>query len=155
VRDQDTNYSDSNSRRIILSFQVPRYSPCFPLLPVDIHPWYWLLSLLQQGWPSPLPGHSHRALHWPASRLHPPTLHAPLVLQLWHECPNHRSMDAVEHAVQHAEGLTINSKTCPQHHCPALQPASAASKWHHNPFPPSCPHASHALELVHNDLSRV
>ena len=53
-------------------------------------------------------------------------------------------MDAVECAVQHVEGLTIDSKACPQHHCPAC----AAGKQHHNAFPPSSSHALHALEFV-------
>jgi len=54
-----------------------------------------------------------------------------LTLQVWHERLNHRSMDAVEHAVWHVEGLTINSKARPQHHCPAC----AAGKQHRDPFP--------------------
>ena len=44
---------------------------------------------------------------------------APLTLQLWHERLNHRPMDAVERALQRVEGLTIDSKARPQHHCPA------------------------------------
>jgi len=42
-------------------------------------------------------------------------------------------MDAAEHAVQHVEGLTIDTKAHPQHHCPAC----AVGKQHCNPFPPS------------------
>jgi len=50
----------------------------------------------------------------------------------------------MERAVQHVEGLAIESKACPQHHCPVC----AAGKQHHDPFPVSCP-----FELVHTDLS--
>jgi len=74
---------------------------------------------------------------------------APLTLQLWHECLNHRALDAVEHAVHHVEGLTIESKAHPEHHCPAC----AAGKQHRDPFPASSSRASRPLELVHTDLS--
>jgi transposase InsO family protein len=87
-----------------------------------------------------------------------PALHAPqtayaaavasLTLQLWHERFNHRALGAVEHAVQHVEGLTIDSKDRPPHHCPTC----AAGKQHHDPFPASSD-ASRPLELVHIDLS--
>jgi hypothetical protein len=40
---------------------------------------------------------------------------APLTLQLWHEHLNHRALDAVEHAVQHVDGLTIDSQARLQH----------------------------------------
>ena len=73
---------------------------------------------------------------------------APLTLQLWHECLNHRALDAVEHAVHHVEGLTIESKAHPEHHCPAC----AAGKQHRDPFPASS-RASRPLELVYTDLS--
>ena len=74
---------------------------------------------------------------------------APLTLQLWHERLNHRALDAVERAVQHVEGLTIDSKARPQHHCPAC----AVGKQHRDPFPASSSHASRPLELVHTNLS--
>jgi hypothetical protein len=73
---------------------------------------------------------------------------APLTLQLWHERLNHRALDAVERVVQHVEGLTIDSKDRPPHHCPAC----AAGKQHHDPFPASS-RASRPLELVHTNLS--
>jgi len=74
---------------------------------------------------------------------------APLTLQLWHERLNHRALDAVECAVPHVEGLTIESKARPEHHCPAC----AAGKQHRDPFPASSSRASRPLELVHTDLS--
>jgi len=55
---------------------------------------------------------------------------------------------SVSTTVQHVEGLTIESKAHPQHHCPAC----AAGKQHHDPFPASS-RASRPLELVHTDLS--
>jgi len=58
------------------------------------------------------------------------------------------ALDAVESAVQHVEGLTIESKARPQHHCPAC----AAGKQHRDPLPASS-RASHPLELVHTDWS--
>jgi len=61
---------------------------------------------------------------------------------------NHRALDAAERAVQHMEGLTIESKARPQHHCPAC----AAGEQHRGPFPASS-RASRPLELVHTDLS--
>jgi len=73
---------------------------------------------------------------------------APLTPQLWHERLNHRTLDAIERAVHHVEGLTIESKAHPQHHCPAC----AAGKQHCDPFPASS-RASRPLELVHADLS--
>jgi transposase InsO family protein len=74
---------------------------------------------------------------------------APLTLQLWHERLNHRSLDAVERAVQHVEGLTIDSRTRSLHRCPSC----AAGKHHRDPFPASSSRATRALELVHTDLS--
>ena len=47
------------------------------------------------------------------------------------------------------EGLTIESKARPEHHCPAC----AAGKQHRDPFPASSSRASRPLELVHTDLS--
>ena len=90
------------------------------------------LPSLQQRGTSPLSSHSHWVPHWPAHRSHPTcsprttdrvcsrccTTH----LQLWHERLNHRALDAVERAVQHVEGLTIDSKA---HHCPACAAGSS------------------------------
>ena len=80
-------------------------------------------------------GHTLPALHVPQTAY--VTVVAPLTLQLWHEHLNHRALDAVEHAVDHVEGLTIESKACPQHHCPAC----AAGKQHcDHSLPPLMPH---------------
>jgi len=38
---------------------------------------------------------------------------------------NHRAQDAAEHAAHHVEGLTIESKARPQHHCLPVQLASS------------------------------
>ena len=43
---------------------------------------------------------------------------APLTLQLWHERLNHTALYAVERAVQHVEGLIIDSKAHPPHLLP-------------------------------------
>jgi len=58
-------------------------------------------------------------------------------------------MQLIERAVQHIEGLTINSKLCTQRHCPAC----AAAKQHCDPFPPLSSCALCALELAHTDMS--
>ena len=94
--------------------------------------------------------HSHRSKHWPAPGSHPalhapqtayPAAVAPLTLLLWHERLDHRALDAVERAVQHVKGLTIDFKGSPPHHCPAC----ATGKQHRDPFLPS--HHMHATLL--------
>ena len=50
--------------------------------------------------------------------------------------------------MQHVEGLTIDCKARPQHHCPAC----AAGKEHCDPFPASSSRASRPPELVHTDM---
>jgi hypothetical protein len=94
-------------------------------------------------------------------RLPMPLLLHPLTLQLWHERLNHRALDAVEHAVQHVEGLTIDSKNRPPHHCPAY----ATGKQHHDPFPASSAEfigrliaawrKEHGIQAQHKPQSRM
>jgi len=63
----------------LVQFSNVLYIPCLApnvlslfSLTAQLHfPWYWLLPLLQQGSTRPVPGHSHRLMHWPTSRSHP------------------------------------------------------------------------------------
>ena len=132
---------------------LPIYSPCFPSLPLAIP----LLVLVTTSPSAKMAKSSSRpqlqgavlASSWAAHCLHSMhhKLHVLLPPHSLSSCGMSSSTIgryAVEHAVQHVEGLTIDTKACPQHHCPAC----IAGKRHRDPFPASSSCASHHLELV-------
>ena len=112
---------------------LPICCPCLPSLP-------WLI-FTGTGHTPPAFSKEGQLLGRDLPALYAPqTANVAAVAPLRRERLNHGALDAVERAVHHVEGLTIDSKARPQHHCPAF----AAGKQHHDPFLP--PHlVAHVL----------